>query len=100
MATKHSREAAGTVFSCMGAYGMLWSMLPNMVQGYLGAVLLLGALLMALLTIAVDLRHRGRLLYSIIGVLFVAGFGFAVGAGPYMFLTWYMADKPLFSLGQ
>lgn len=77
MFPRASRESIGMIISCMGGDTILSMVSPALLLGAIGKLLLGGALLAAILTVVIEVRHGVGVLKSLIGVVVVGFFTFA-----------------------
>ena len=89
MVTRQSREAMGMFISCVGIIALLAGLMPKLLSGAIGLMLIVGAVVGAVLTVVLDMRFGGSARKSLLGVLAVGVITFGLVYGP----IWYLMSK-------
>ena len=91
MITRQSRQAMGMFILCVGIIALLAGLMPKLLTGAVGLILLVGAIVSAVLTVVLDMRFGGSPKKSLFGVLVVGVITFGLVYGP----IWYLMSKAL-----
>ncbi|RRR76732.1 MAG: hypothetical protein EI684_02455 [Candidatus Viridilinea halotolerans] len=89
-----TNEFLGMIISCIGAYAMLFGLLPALANGALGLLLLGGALLGAVLHVVLGPRQGKTVIRALIEALIVSSVTFALIYGCMWYFTVYLASQP------
>lgn len=100
MATKASRSSMGMFVSCIGATALLLGVVPPLLFGPIGLLLIGGAVLSAILTVVIDLRYGASAQRSLLGVLIVGAITFGLVYGVFWYFSSFATSgKPLINFG-
>lgn len=95
-----SNEFLGIIVSCVGAYAMLFGLMPQLASGTIGLFLLGTALLVGVLHVALAPRQGKTVVRALLEVLLVGAVTFALIYGCMWYFTVYLTSQPgLFNLG-
>jgi hypothetical protein len=94
-------EYLGYFVGCLAGYGILLGFLPSLATGYIGLMLLAGAVLMAIITVALDCKAGQSLAASLLRVGVVGGLVLGLEYAIIWYFTVHLASQgsALFQFG-
>jgi hypothetical protein len=94
-------EYLGYFVGCLAGYGILFGFLPSLATGYIGLMLLAGAVLMAIITVILDCKAGQNLAGSLLRVGIVGALVLGLEYGIIWYFTVHLASQgsSLFQFG-
>lgn len=96
--TRNTREMAGMFISCIACIALLSTILPQLLNGMIGLILIGGALLSSGLLVVSDVMAGRNALKSIIGLVITGGLTYLMIAAPMWYLSSLASSGKLFDL--